>query len=364
MNKRFLQALLVLSLAILVFQSGCSTETSLDELQATAAIGPVGTATVAPPAVTDPSDPLAEAAAKVDYPVATPDESLLQGYVLDGVDVDDTTQSVCLRYRYPAPGGDSLLFLAQGPLDASPTLEKLPDAPEYLLEQQAVEIGGAENSLHVAGLRRKAWACSAAAEQENTRFSFALAPWLTWQADGRQFDLYSASGGCATPGGMTNLDLLRVAESITGQSTIPADERDPDCLLSITDAEKLAGIDIKEPAYLPEKVRFYYATVDEGSDPSVTLLYLHEDHPDMGRFFQITQFKSAPTYFLSSCDQVGSSACETLQFGDTPVVYQSSGPSEQLDWQMDGQYFSLFRSAGEPGVVYKDELLKVAGSMK
>ena len=177
----------------------------------------------------------------------------------------------------------------------------------------------------MAGLRRKAWACSTAAELENTRFSFALAPWLTWQSEGQQFDLYSASGGCATPGGMTHLDLLRVAENLTGQSTHPADELDPDCLRSVAEAEELAGFDVQEPATLPEKARFYFATFAKAPEPSVTLLFLHEDHPDMGRFFQITQFTKAPPYLLSSCEQAGSNPCETLQVGDTRVVYQSTG---------------------------------------
>ena len=84
----------------------------------------------------------------------------------------------------------------------------------------------------------------------------------------------------------------------------------------------------------------------------------------MGRFFQLTQFTKAPPYFLSSCAAVGSHPCETLQVGETPLVYVNSGSSEQLDWQKDGMYFSLFRSAGEPGKSYKDELLKVVESIR
>jgi hypothetical protein len=52
-----------------------------------------------------------------------------------------------------------------------------------------------------------------------------------------------------------------------------------------------------------------------------------------------------------------------LQVGITPVVYQFSGASERLSWQSNGFFFSLFRSAGEPGKVYKDELLRIVESM-
>ena len=166
-----------------------------------------------------------------------PDSSLLEGYVLESTTLHEATQSACLEYRHPGANGDSVLLIAQGPIASAPPLEKIPDLPEYLSLQEAVTIGGAEKSSRVAGWKRSAWACSELAAQEHTPYSYALAPWLTWQFEGRQFDLYSASGGCATPGGMTHLDLLRVAESITGQSTHPADELDPDCLLSVAEAE-------------------------------------------------------------------------------------------------------------------------------
>ena len=132
----------------------------------------------------------------------------------------------------------------------------LPDLPDYLALNDEVTIGGAENSFHVAGWRRSAWACTEIAEAEQTPFSYAVAPWFTWQADRVQFDLYSASGGCGTSGGLTNLDLLRVAESLTGESTHPVGELDPDCLHSAAEAAKLAGFAVKEPAYLPPEVSF------------------------------------------------------------------------------------------------------------
>ena len=298
------------------------------------------------------------------FAVKEPDGSLLEGYILESATVDEGTKSVCLQYRHTGTNGDSLLLIAQGPLELTPRLELIPDLPEYLVSQEKVDIGGAENSIHTTGWRRSAWACSEAAEKEKTQFSYAVAPWLTWEAQGNQFDLYSASGGCETPGGMTNLDLLRLAESLTGQSTHPADELDADCLHSIADAEKMAGFDVKEPGYLPEDVSFYYATVEEAPNPTVTLLFLHEAHPDMGRFFQITQAQDAPPFFLTSCDGAGSDSCEMLQVGDTPLVYQSTAPSEQLDWQAGEYFFSLFRSAGEPGKVYKEDLLKVVDSIK
>ena len=123
MNKPFLQTLLVSSLASFLFLSGCSARASQKEIPAITAAAPQTDL----PASAAPPQPVAAAAAKAGYPVAVPDESLLEGDVLDGVEVDDATQSVCLKYHHPAPGGDSLLFIAQGPLDFAPALEKIPD---------------------------------------------------------------------------------------------------------------------------------------------------------------------------------------------------------------------------------------------
>jgi hypothetical protein len=82
----------------------------------------------------------------------------------------------------------------------------------------------------------------------------------------------------------------------------------------------------------------------------------------MGRFFQIVQTQDS-TFFVNSCDPSSSDICEMLQVGNTPVVYQFSGASERLSWQSNGFFFSLFRSAGEPGKVYKDDLLRIVESM-
>jgi len=317
-----------------------------------------------PPAPTGTPDPLAEIEARAGFDIQEPAGVLPEGYGLEDVTLDEATGSVCLQYRYAAEGGDSVLFIAQGPIESAPAMEVIPDLPEYLLQREAVSIGGAENSSQVTGYRRSAWACAEAAAQEVTTYSYAVAPRLTWEVGSIQFDLYSTSGGCATPGGLTNLGLLRVAESLTGNSTHPASELDPECLLSVADVESLAGFDVIEPASLPEDVAFYYATYEEAAGPTVTLLYLHEQHPDMGRFFQITQAQEAPTFLVESCEGVTSEVCEVLQVGEVSVVYLSFGPSEQLDWQADGFYFSLFRSAGEPGKDYKDMLLEIVGSMR
>ena len=136
--------------------------------------------------------------------------------------------------------------------------------------------------------------------------------------------------------------------------------------LRLTEIEKRLGFDVQEPAYLPEGVYFDAATYQEAPHSSVTLQFnlVHEQYGDVGRFFLITQQDGA---LSNPCD----SDCEALQIGDIQVKYRLNksadnpgADTEMLTWESAGFSFQLLRTAGEPNKTYKDELLKVVGSMK
>ncbi len=341
-------------------------ETSTPTLLATPDPGiiPADSTAVATVAISTPRSmrDISEMKTVVGYSIREP-IILPEGYVLEKATIDEPTSSVCLQYRHNV-ASDSVLLIAQGPVDLAPPLALISGWPEYAISRETVRIGGAENGFQIAGWRRNAWACTETAEMENTPFSYALAPQFTWEVDHQQFDVYSANGGCGTPGGLTTLDLLRVAEGLTGNSTHAADELDPECLRSIVDVEKMTGFNVKEPAYLPKDVSFYFATYEKAPGPVVILRFYHEQHRDMGSFFQISQQLEASPFHMTTCAESSSDVCEILQIGSTSVVYQYSGSTEQMDWYTDGFYFSLFRNAGEPGKIYKDELVKVIDSLK
>ncbi len=143
--------------------------------------------------------------------------------------------------------------------------------------------------------------------------------------------------------------------------------------LTIAEAEKLAGFEIREPTYLPKGVSFEYATYEIPGFPGVTLQFklVHEQYGDVGRFFLISQEQQAePPAEANSCGQAVE-GCEILQVNGVPVVYHlytsSSGNganTEGFAWYRDGFFFRLHRMAGEPNKVYKEELLKVVESIK
>jgi hypothetical protein len=135
---------------------------------------------------------------------------------------------------------------------------------------------------------------------------------------------------------------------------------------TMDEVEALAGFDVKEPAYLPAGVFFEYAAYQGSPSSRVTLHFklVHETYGDMGVFFQIVQEPQAEALpNPTACGESGNE-CETVQIGDLVVNYRLTDPTESLMWVADGFSFQLLRTAGEPNKIYRDELLKVAHSMK
>jgi uncharacterized protein DUF4367 len=149
----------------------------------------------------------------------------------------------------------------------------------------------------------------------------------------------------------------------------PAEANAPlptDVPYTIAQVEELAGFDVREPAYLPEGVSFDFATFETSPHPNVILhfKFVHETYGDMGAFFQIVQEPQSETLPNPAACKAAANDCETLQVGDVSVNYFLTSPTESLMWDADGFSFQLLRTAGEPNKIYKDELLKVVGSME
>lgn len=171
--------------------------------------------------------------------------------------------------------------------------------------------------------------------------------------------------GCTSPSTPASIEPAQT--SIPPQS---ADEPDTslssDAHYTIAEVEKLAGFDVQEPTYLPEGVSFDYATYQKSPYRNVTLHFklVHKTYGDMGVFFQIVQEPQAEAMPNPNACGASGNDCESIQIGDMTVKYRLSAPTESLMWDIDGFSFQLLRTAGEPNKTYKDELLKVVGSIK
>ncbi|MDQ3005858.1 MAG: DUF4367 domain-containing protein [Chloroflexota bacterium] len=172
--------------------------------------------------------------------------------------------------------------------------------------------------------------------------------------------------GCTPASTPASVEPIRTEIASQPANTLEANMPLPtDTPHTIAEVEELAGFDIKEPTYLPTGVSFDYATYQKSPYPNVTLHFklVHETFGDMGAFFQIVQEPQAeaspnPTV----CGDSGND-CEILQISNMVVKYRLNTPTDSLMWESVGFSFQLLRTAGEPNKIYKDELLKVVGSL-
>jgi len=167
------------------------------------------------------------------------------------------------------------------------------------------------------------------------------------------------SSGCAQPAVQPPPTHPAAKPTLTLAVSEPLPTEPP---YTIADVEKLSGLDVKEPTYLPKGVVFDFATYQPPPSLSVTLhfKFVHETYGDMGAFFQIVQAPQAEA--LTDPNACGD--CEIIPLDGISVLYLFTDPTESLTWTADGFSFLLVRTAGEPNKIYKDELLKVVESLK
>ncbi len=170
-------------------------------------------------------------------------------------------------------------------------------------------------------------------------------------------------GGCAP----ASIEPLQTDDSSQPMNALEANmPLQSDLPLTVAEVEELAGFDVKEPSYLPTGVSFDHATYQATPYPAVSLYFklIHETYGDMGIFFQIVQVPLAEAILNTTACGAAGDECESIQVGDLAVKCRLTTPTESLMWDVYGFSFQLLRNAGEPNKTYKDELLKVVGSMK
>ena len=168
----------------------------------------------------------------------------------------------CLFYRHPGDGADVeySLSIALSSNNTMPSLEALfPEIPDYgqYLVQENLEVGGALNDLGVFGY--------GAMDASNYCGHSMQSKVLLFATDAAQYAIYAQDSGPIgySRNWLTRQEMVRLAESITGTSTLQEGQLDPEFLTSIEDAEQLSGMELKQPATLPEGMVFVYAKVTE-----------------------------------------------------------------------------------------------------
>lgn len=207
---------------------------------------------------------------------------LPEGYHLERTHYLPDSKIVCLEYRHPSdqPMGSSWNLPAPSLTIAESAFKPLPDLNELvvsglrsdqiLLEKTNLRVGGAlnEQGLYAYGSLSAGKICDSQSFQNKVLF---------FQANGKQMAIIAQGEG---PMGrarnwLTQREMVRLAESITGLHYVTDDQPDPEFLTSIEDAKQLSGFPLRLPTNLPEGMNFYYArVVNDGNIQKVDFYYI------------------------------------------------------------------------------------------
>jgi hypothetical protein len=183
---------------------------------------------------------------------------------------------------------------------------------------------------------------------------------LAWSDGTRMYliELFANTTGAKSIG---RDQLIELAASLVDKPGKSAESLDPDFLYSISDAEKVSGLDLKAPTLLPLGLDFSSAQVLSGSD-KVILRYGINDE------LVIHEWKAPPTSFddpspasntdYEIVDVHGRNAFYAFSSGTSPYwfLWWSEG---ELNYQI---YFYQYLSA-DSGVLNKEKMIAIAESM-
>ncbi len=195
---------------------------------------------------------IGEAEALVGYSIH-PLNPIPEGYIFTHASIHAETNSVCLHYMYTRNDGPGpYLLLGQGPAAQTPGLVQIESAQNG--ESTPVTIGGAEQAFALQPFdwaRESEWACTSVDTNSNYDQAYLT---LTWQVEGRQYDLYTSAIGskCLMAEALSELDRLRLAEGVTGVSTHAAEEFDPACTIDMAQLSDYLGYPVLSPGWLPD----------------------------------------------------------------------------------------------------------------
>lgn len=251
---------------------------------------------------------------------------LPEGYEFYAAEFLPESSIICLQYRHPGDGKDVeySLSIAQSSTDTLPSLEALfpntPDFGQYLV-QENLEVGGALNNLGTLGY--------GAMDASNFCGNWIQSKVLLFETGASHYAIYAQDNGPIgySRNWLTRQEMVRLAESLTGISTLQEGQLDPEFLTSIEDAEKLSGMKLRQPTMLPEGMVFVYANIVEADENlQVDLNYANNE-------FQITvrQYPANPA-------ELPAFANEHPESYDPITIHGQPGWISQGYWfEMDGE---------------------------
>jgi hypothetical protein len=297
-----------------------------------------------------------------------------RGYAFVSAQINATLRSVTINYSVFEGGG--YLTLVQGEGSIPPTSSWGEVRANAIQKVKVNESYGeyAQGMFAVLpGAKSATWIADSATYR------------LRWVEGNRWFAL-SKDGNTAPVEGLDKDALIALASNLVDSPDPQANTTlDDSYKLSVVEAETTAGFDLLEPSILPEGFEFAYARYD-ATYQTVTLVYTPAGQPGTGDgglyIFQTprsiagdptdcvecpagskeqVQVNGAPAYYLHGSFFTGSS--------DQPLstpVWQADSPNYNLTWATPDLVININYgvSMWYGGQIYKDDLIKIAESMR
>ena len=212
---------------------------------------------------------------------------------------------------------------------------------------------------------------------------------LYWQSNGKDYVIFGLINQYKGGVFLSRLEMLRLAENLTGVSTLSEGDLDPERLRSAAEAQSLAGFEVKSPSQMVaglhlDHAAFYLASEENsrtlidgpfdlagGQTETVVFVYTPEGKPtrgghDYGLF--ITQSAGdirtlEEIHGWGGFDEVtinGQAAEYRLLCWDT--LTGDTECHQELYWHENGIGYAFF--AYLPGALERDVLIVIAESMR
>ena len=182
---------------------------------------------------------------------------------------------------------------------------------------------------------------------------------LAW-SDGTRWYFLQLFGNAGEAKSIGRDQLIELAAGLVDHPAETAEPLDPNYLRSISDAEKVSGLDLKAPSLLPLGVDFSSAQYLPGSH-KVTL------HYGVGDELVIHEWKGTPTNF-DETSPATTLSYEIVEVGGNNALYSFSNeinPYWHLWWSQGDMNYQIYyyQYLSDGGTLTKEKLIAIAESM-
>lgn len=154
-------------------------------------------------------------------------------------------------------------------------------------------------------------------------------------------------------------ELIHLAESLIASPVETTEDLNPSRMLSISDVEKISGLDLKAPTLLPMDMDFSYAQYSS-NDQKVQLVY------GVNEELMIQEWKGPPVNFEKPLGQY-EFTCEAVNVSGEDAYYCArEAPSARsfLWWHQNGLNYQMDYEQLSQGKVDREKMVAIAESMQ